>query len=81
MENPTGNLGNAARDNQQPTLHQLQYYLNYYFELSTTYTEIGGLLNVLAIYDAFAGPVFLLSTKKEDEEEEDGKKNEEQKKE
>jgi hypothetical protein len=59
----------------------LQYNLNYYFELSTTYTEIGGLLNVLAIYDAFASPVFLLPAKKEDEEEKDGKKKEEQKKE
>ncbi len=80
LDNQPNNLGNAALESQQPTLHQLQYYLNYYFELATTYTEIGGLLNVLAIYDAFAGPVFLLSAKKEEKEEKDGKKKEEAKK-
>jgi hypothetical protein len=80
MESPPGNFGNAANGNQQPTLHQLQLYLNYYFELATTYTEIGGLLNVLAIYDAFAGPVFLLAAKKEEEEGKDGKKKEVEKK-
>lgn len=31
------------------------------FELGTVYTMIAGLLNVLAIYDAWAGPVMLLS--------------------
>lgn len=30
------------------------------FELGTLYTMIAGLLNVLAIYDAYAGPVFVL---------------------
>jgi hypothetical protein len=79
MQNPPANFPNAG-DNQQPTLHQLHRYLDY-FEMSTTYTEIAGLLNVLAIYDAFAGPVFLLSAKKEEEEEEKaGKKKEEEKK-
>lgn len=33
---------------------------NLYFELGTLYTMIAGLLNVLAIYDAFAGPVIVL---------------------
>lgn len=28
------------------------------FELGTLYTMVAGLLNILAIYDAFAGPVF-----------------------
>ncbi|MDG2384152.1 MAG: hypothetical protein P8N76_20955 [Pirellulaceae bacterium] len=31
------------------------------FELGTLYTMVAGLLNVLAIYDAFAGPVFTTS--------------------
>ena len=31
--------------------------LNQYFELGTVYTMIAGLLNVLAIYDAWGGPV------------------------
>ena len=34
--------------------------LKSYFELGTLYTMIAGLLNVLAIYDAYAGPVFVL---------------------
>ena len=29
-----------------------------YFEIATLYTMVAGLLNMLAIYDAFAGPVF-----------------------
>ncbi len=33
--------------------------LHRYFELGTVYTMIAGLLNVLAIYDAYAGPVRL----------------------
>jgi hypothetical protein len=31
--------------------------LNRYFELGTVYTMIAGLLNILAVYDALAGPV------------------------
>jgi len=34
--------------------------LNKYFELGTVYTMIAGLLNVLAIYDAWGGPVQLV---------------------
>jgi hypothetical protein len=34
--------------------------LKAYFELGTLYTMIAGLLNVLVIYDAYAGPVFLM---------------------
>jgi hypothetical protein len=79
MENPPNNMPVMPND-QRPTLHQLQRYLNNYFELATTYTEIAGLLNVLAIYDAFAGPVFLLAAKKEDEEGKDEEKKEEEKK-
>jgi hypothetical protein len=44
--------------------------LHRYFELGTVYTMIAGLLNVLAIYDAFAGPVQLAprdEKKREDE--------------
>ena len=29
-----------------------------FFEIATLYTMVAGLLNMLAIYDAFAGPVF-----------------------
>ncbi len=34
--------------------------LNKYLELGTVYTMIAGLLNVLAIYDAWGGPVQLV---------------------
>ena len=57
----------------QPTLDDLHYQLNAYFELGTVYTLIAGLLNVLAIYDAWGGPVFT-PPKREDEEEESEKK-------
>lgn len=43
------------------------------FELATVYTMIAGLLNVLAIYDAVAGP-FMPDADSKDEE--DGEKNE-----
>jgi hypothetical protein len=53
----------------QPTLHELHFQLAPFFELGTVYTMIGGLLNVLAIYDAWCGPVIPHPGKKEDEDE------------
>lgn len=41
-----------------------QYHL--YFDLGTLYTMIAGLLNVLAVYDAYGGPV-VMSAEEEDE--------------
>ena len=52
----------------QPTLNQLNLKLAGYFDLGTTYTMIAGLLNILAIYDASCGPVFLEKGKKEDDD-------------
>ncbi len=46
-------------------------YLNRYFELGTVYTMIAGLLNVLAIYDAYAGPVPVEIETSEDDEKSD----------
>ena len=43
--------------------------LNRYLELGIVYTMIAGLLNVLAIYDAFAGPVQLVADDKRRREE------------
>ncbi|HLA84342.1 MAG TPA: DUF6677 family protein [Thermoguttaceae bacterium] len=52
------------------TLDEIHRRLARYFELGTIYTAIAGLLNVLAILDAWAGPVILATPgKKEDEEE------------
>ena len=42
--------------------------LQHNFEIATLFTVVAGLLNLLAVYDAFAGPVL---TREEDEEEPD----------
>jgi hypothetical protein len=56
----------------QPTLDDLNFHFRGYFELGTAYTMIAGLLNLLAVYDAWGGPVFPeIPKKKEDEDEED----------
>jgi len=59
----------------QPTLDALNFHLRGFFELGTAYTMIAGLLNILAVYDAWGGPVFPEEAKKE-EDEEDGRKDE-----
>jgi hypothetical protein len=60
----------------QPTMHELNLELDRYFELGTVYTMIAGLLNVLAIYDAWGGPVFIeVGRKEENEEEKPGEAN------
>ncbi len=41
----------------RPSLSQLHRRMARYFELGTVYTMIAGLLNILVIFDAFAGPV------------------------
>ena len=45
------------KNKDQPTAHDLHKILNRRFELAWVFSAIAGLLNVLAIYDAFAGPV------------------------
>lgn len=52
------------------TLSDLHRHLGRFFELGTIYTSIAGLLNLLAIFDAFAGPVAPESNKKGKEEKE-----------
>jgi hypothetical protein len=54
----------------QPLARDLYYYLSPFFELGTVYTMIAGLLNILAVYDAWGGPV--LSEPRKKDEEEDG---------
>jgi hypothetical protein len=53
---PTPDLRDDLSD-----LH-LQYHA--YFNLAELYTMIAGLLNVLAVYDAYAGPVLVTSEEK-----------------
>jgi hypothetical protein len=55
---------------EQPTAHDLNYLLNRDFELATIFTAVAGLLNVLVIYDAWAGPVIMQPPAKKEEEEE-----------
>jgi hypothetical protein len=44
--------------------------LHRFFELGTVFTMVGGLLNILAMYDAWGGPV-APPPKKEDEDDSD----------
>jgi len=62
----------------QPTEDELHKELHRYFELGSVFTMIAGLLNVLAIYDAWGGPVFSAPPKKKQEEDEESEKKEEQ---
>jgi hypothetical protein len=41
------------------------------FEFGTAYTMIAGLLNILAMYDAWGGPVFAEPGKEDQEDEEE----------
>jgi hypothetical protein len=55
----------------QPTAHELNFWLNRRFELATIFTAVAGLLNMLVIYDAFAGPVPIQPAPKKEEEKEE----------
>jgi len=45
------------------------------WEMGTLYTMVAGLLNVLAIYDAYAGPVFTSTEKESEKRPPDGEKD------
>lgn len=66
-----GNLGLR----NSPSLDTLHYELSTRFELATVYTMIAGLLNILAIYDAWGGPVWVARKEEEEEEDEKSKKD------
>jgi hypothetical protein len=53
-------------------LAKWHHELHSYFELGTVYTMIAGLLNVLAIYDAWAGPMLFSPARRRREDEEAG---------
>jgi hypothetical protein len=61
--------GPDDRNENQPTAHDLNYLLNRSLELATIFTAVAGLLNVLVIYDAWAGPVVMQPPAKKEEEE------------
>jgi hypothetical protein len=54
----------AEKNRLPPTLHRLHSELKRNFDIATAYTMIAGLLNILAIYDAYAGPVIMLPQKR-----------------
>lgn len=66
----SGFMAPPAHVNADPELpddvSKLHLSLHTFFELGTLYTMIAGLLNILAVYDAYAGPVLTVS---EDENE------------
>ena len=70
---PLWNGWMAPPEHVNPTfddqLSQWHLRLKWKFELATLYTMIAGLLNVLAIYDAFAGPMIISPESKEKEQE------------
>lgn len=62
---PPEDIRNNVRPGEQADeLSQWHTEAGANFEMGTLYTMVAGLLNILAIYDAFAGPVF---TKPEEE--------------
>ena len=50
------------------SLDGLQKRLNRFWELGTVYTMIAGLLNILAIYDAWGGPAYAVVEKKDEDD-------------
>jgi hypothetical protein len=58
----------APTSQRADDLDRLHKRLNRFWELGTVYTMIAGLLNVLAIYDAWGGPAYSTPAKKEDDE-------------
>lgn len=66
--------GIMAPPASQDELNEWHRSLHHYFELGTVYTMIAGLLNILAIYDAWGGPVQIVQEeqqKKQPDDEDD----------
>lgn len=57
-----------ANGGRSDDLDRLQKRLHRYWELGTVYTMIAGLLNMLAIYDAWGGPAYSTPAKKEEDD-------------
>jgi hypothetical protein len=58
-------LGNFQRAPDESLLNNLQREGDKNWDLAWVYTVIAGVLNVLVIYDAFAGPAFLFTEERE----------------
>lgn len=79
MQPPKQDLVDGQRNlTRQPNeLARWHYEAGHYFELGAVYTVIAGLLNILAVYDAAAGP--LLDTRGLEEEGDSEEKAQEEK--
>ena len=62
MMMPPAPTNRLTGEDQLATWHD---ELKGFFEVATLYTMIAGLLNMLAVYDAYAGPVFPLPEEKQ----------------
>ncbi|MFT5304479.1 MAG: hypothetical protein ACI87E_002288 [Mariniblastus sp.] len=54
-----------SRDVQTDVLGRWHFDYKHFFEIGTLYTVVAGLLNLLAIYDAFCGPAILSPEQRE----------------
>ena len=64
---PPTEVRDQIQPGQQPDeLSQWHTDTGWRFEMGTLFTMVAGLLNVLAIYDAFAGPVFAKPEEQQD---------------
>ena len=68
-----------ANGGRSDDLDRLQKRLHRYWELGTVYTMIAGLLNMLAIYDAWGGPAYSTPAKKEEDDPPAGESDQEAK--
>lgn len=62
----------STRPNQ-PSSNDVAAYLHSWLDLSVLYTITAGLLNLLAIFDAFAGPTIVRESEEEKEKQKDAK--------
>lgn len=60
----------AFENNNQPTLNEMLLALDSWFDLGTIFLAVAGLLNILVMFDAFAGPAWVVKQEKEDAPEE-----------
>ena len=58
-QTPTGYIAQFERTPSEPALNAVNTYGDKLLELGWVYTVIAGVLNIMVIYDALAGPAFL----------------------
>ncbi len=58
--------------NERDVLGMWHYELKHFFEIGTLFTVVAGLLNLLAVYDAFSGPAIMTPEEREEMEKKKG---------